>query len=134
MNLNLSDASGTEVHQLGGYIQTAVPLPFAVAPGHTIAVYRIDLESSRVIPLYSYITDDALIFYTDHFSTYAFVEDDKPASADPTLKSASTNIVAAPGAPSAPQTLDIKDFSFYFFILLMIMAVGSVWLYKKEFR
>ncbi|MBO6214446.1 MAG: Ig-like domain-containing protein [Lachnospiraceae bacterium] len=133
MNLNLSDSSGTEVHQLGGFIQTAVPLPFAVSPGHTIAVYRIDLESSRVIPLYSYITDDALVFYTDHFSTYAFVEDDNPAAADPTLKSASTNVVAAPGTPNAPKTLDINDPSFYFFILLMIMGVGTMWLYKKDF-
>ena len=72
MELNLNDRDGAEVHQLGGYIQIAVPLPFVVAPGNRIAVYRVDGQS--LTPCASYTTGDALVITTNHFSTYIFVE------------------------------------------------------------
>ena len=62
----------TELHQLANKVEVSITLPFEVSPNGKLLVYRVDGE--KLIPCASRIYDGKLIFETDHFSTFLFVE------------------------------------------------------------
>ncbi len=100
MEIDLKDSNGTDVHQLAGYVNIAVPKPFEPSAGNTIITYLI--LDGRAIRLNTIVTNDAVIFTTNHCSTYVFVE------------------VPANQAVSSPKTAEFPTAV----ILLAVAAVG----------
>ena len=70
--LNLNDADGVELHQLGGKVKVTLPLPFKLGKDRMVEVYRV--EGEKLIKCSSSVSGEYLTFETDHFSTYVFAE------------------------------------------------------------
>ncbi len=83
LELNLSDGAGTAIHQLGGYVEVAIPLSQVydrqLASGRTITVYRVEddgtLTKCETSVELSADGTRSIVFKTNHFSTYIFVEE-----------------------------------------------------------
>lgn len=111
---NLKDSGGNELHQLGGKIQVTVDAPFQVRTGYKTKVFRVD--GDNLVECESRISGGRLIFETDHFSTYVFVEEPE-------------TVVANKVAPTG-------DNSFVWLYVIVMMAGGAgVYLgWKRVFR
>ena len=77
MEINLTDASNTQIHQLNGYVQVSIPVPsnINVNSGKTITVYRLEDDGS-LTRCQTTVESGVITFTTNHFSTYVIVEED----------------------------------------------------------
>ena len=71
--IDLKNSAGAEIHQLNGKVQVKMAAPFKPSKNNTIKVYRVD--GDNLVACTSVLSGDVLTFETDHFSTYAFVEE-----------------------------------------------------------
>ena len=104
--INLKDADGTQLHQMGDYVVVTLPVPvgFTVSSTTTIAVYRLE-DDGTLTKCTSTVVDGKLSFSTDHFSTYVFVEEPVAAQVEPEQKpdpAEADTPSTAPTASSAP--------------------------------
>lgn len=81
MEINLTDASNVQIHELNGYVQVSIPVPsnIGVNSGKTIAVYRLE-DDGRLTRCQTTVENGVITFLTNHFSTYIVVEEDAIAS------------------------------------------------------
>ena len=104
--INLKDADGTQLHQMGDYVVVTLPVPvgFTVSSTTTIAVYRLE-DDGTLTKCTSTVVDGKLSFSTDHFSTYVFVEEPVAAQVEPEQKpdpAEADTPSTAPTASAAP--------------------------------
>ena len=104
--INLKDADGTQLHQMGDYVVVTLPVPegFTVSSTTTIAVYRLE-DDGTLTKCTSTVVDGKLSFSTDHFSTYVFVEETVAAQVEPEQKpdpAEADTPSTAPTASAAP--------------------------------
>ena len=143
--INLKDADGTQLHQIGDYVVVTLPVPegFTVSSTTTIAVYRLE-DDGTLTKCTSTVVDGKLSFSTDHFSTYVFVEEPVAAQVEPEQKpdpAEADTPSTAPTASAAPvQTAlaSVKtgdDTGMGWMIMLLIaglsVAVASAYGMKK---
>lgn len=74
MELNLFDDKNLAVHQLDGYVNVTVPLPDGVAETAKLAVYRLE-EDGSLTACETEVSDEALTFQTNHFSTFVVTKE-----------------------------------------------------------
>ena len=100
--INLKDADGTQLHQMGDYVVVTLPVPegFTVSSTTTIAVYRLE-DDGTLTKCTSTVVDGKLSFSTDHFSTYVFVEEPVAAQVEPEQKSDPAEADTPSTAPTA---------------------------------
>lgn len=100
--INLKDAEGTQLHQMGDYVVVTLPVPegFTVSSTTTIAVYRLE-DDGTLTKCTSTVVDGKLSFSTDHFSTYIFVEEPVAAQAEPEQKADPAEVDTPSTAPTA---------------------------------
>ncbi len=81
MEINLTDASNVQIHELNGYVQVSIPVlsNIGVNSGKTIAVYRLE-DDGRLTRCQTTVENGVITFLTNHFSTYIVVEEDAIAS------------------------------------------------------
>lgn len=84
MEINLTDASNTQVHQLNGYVQVSVPMPanITVKEGKAIVVYRLE-DDGTLTRCDTTVENGVITFTTNHFSTYIVAEEDVAAVTSP---------------------------------------------------
>lgn len=93
MEINLTDASNTQVHQLNGYVQVSVPMPanITVKEGKAIMVYRLE-DDGTLTRCDTTVENGVITFKTNHFSTYIVAEEDVTAVTSPKTEDASAGI------------------------------------------
>ena len=134
--INLKDAEGTQLHQMGDYVVVTLPVPegFTVSSTTTIAVYRLE-DDGTLTKCTSTVVDGKLSFSTDHFSTYVFVEEPVAAQVEPEQKADPAEAdtpSTAPTASAAPvQTAlaSVKtgdDTGMGWMIMLLIAGLSAV--------
>ena len=134
--INLKDAEGTQLHQMGDYVVVTLPVPegFTVSSTTTIAVYRLE-DDGTLTKCTSTVVDGKLSFSTDHFSTYVFVEEPVAAQVEPEQKTDPSEVdtpSVSPTASAAPvQTAlaSVKtgdDTSFGWMIMLVTAGIAMV--------
>ena len=143
--INLKDADGTQLHQIGDYVVVTLPVPegFTVSSTTTIAVYRLE-DDGTLTKCTSTVVDGKLSFSTDHFSTYVFVEEPVAAQVEPEQKADQAEVdtpSTAPTASAAPvqtalasvKTGDDTDMGWMIMLLLagLSVAVASAYGMKK---
>lgn len=74
-DITLVNSKGVLIEQLDKSIKVTLDIPFAVAAGNTINVFRAD--GDKLVQCTASISGNKLSFETDHFSTYVFVEQKK---------------------------------------------------------
>ena len=74
MELNLFDDKNLALHQLDGYVNVTVPLPDGVAETAKLVVYRLE-EDGSLTACETEISDGALTFQTNHFSTFVVMQE-----------------------------------------------------------
>lgn len=116
-DITAKDASGKDIHQLGGTAEVTLPLPksYTIQSGNTALVYYLPGDGTAV-PCSTTLHDEDpdnryLTFQTDHFSLYAVAEvakaPDAPTQPDvpadqPTTPGVS-DTSSTPVAPPAPK-------------------------------
>ena len=143
--INLKDADGTQLHQMGDYVVVTLPVPegFTVSSTTTIAVFRLE-DDGTLTKCTSTVVDGKLSFSTDHFSTYVFVEEPVAAQVEPEQKpdpAEADTPSTAPTASAAPvqtalasvKTGDDTDMGWMIMLLLagLSAAVASAYGMKK---
>lgn len=100
--INLKDAEGTQLHQMGDYVVVTLPVPegFTVSSTTTIAVYRLE-DDGTLTKCTSTVVDGKLSFSTNHFSTYVFVEEPVAAQVEPEQKADPAEVDTPSTAPTA---------------------------------
>ena len=100
--INLKDAEGTQLHQMGDYVVVTLPVPegFTVSSTTTIAVYRLE-DDGTLTKCTSTVVDGKLSFSTNHFSTYVFVEEPVAAQVEPEQKADPAEADTPSTAPTA---------------------------------
>ena len=100
MEINLTDAANTQVHQLNGYVQVTVPMPanITVKEGKAIVVYRLE-DDGTLTRCDTTVENGVITFKTNHFSTYIVAEEDVTAVTSPKTEdiSASMNLILCMG-------------------------------------
>ena len=93
MEINLTDATNTQVHQLNGYVQVSVPMPanITVKEGKAIVVYRLE-DDGTLTRCDTTVENDVITFKTNHFSTYIVAEEDVTAVTSPKTEDISAGI------------------------------------------
>lgn len=71
-DITLVNSKGVLIEQLDKSIKVTLDIPFAIATGNTINVFRV--EGDKLVQCTASISGNKLSFETDHFSTYVFVE------------------------------------------------------------
>ena len=143
--INLKDAEGTQLHQMGDYVVVTLPVPegFTVSSTTTIAVYRLE-DDGTLTKCTSTVVDGKLSFSTNHFSTYVFVEEPVAAQVEPEQKSDPAEAdtpSTAPTTSAAPvqtalasvKTGDDTDMGWMIMLLIagLSAAVASAYGMKK---
>ena len=85
-DITLVNEKGLFVEELSDYIKVSIEMPFDIADGNTLGVYRV--EGEKLIECETTISNGYLTFETNHFSTYVFVElpqavENQPGGANP---------------------------------------------------
>jgi len=86
-DINLQDAQGNALHDLGGSVAVRMDVPqdFEVAEDKTVVVYHMPMNGQPEICLTEYNDEDPddryVVFMTDHFSLYLFAEQDMKQAA-----------------------------------------------------
>lgn len=93
MEINLTDAANTQVHQLNGYVQVSVPMPanITVKEGKAIVVYRLE-DDGTLTRCDTTVENGVITFKTNHFSTYIVAEEDITAVTSPKTEDVSAGI------------------------------------------
>lgn len=93
MEINLTDAANTQVHQLNGYVQVTVPMPanITVKEGKAIVVYRLE-DDGTLTRCDTTVDNGVITFKTNHFSTYIVAEEDVTAVTSPKTEDVSAGI------------------------------------------
>ena len=93
MEINLTDATNTQVHQLNGYVQVSVPMPanITVKEGKAIVVYRLE-DDGTLTRCDTTVENGVITFKTNHFSTYIVAEEDITAVTSPKTEDVSASI------------------------------------------
>ena len=93
MEINLTDAANTQVHQLNGYVQVTVPMPanITVKEGKAIVVYRLE-DDGTLTRCDTTVENGVITFKTNHFSTYIVAEEDVIAVTSPKTEDVSAGI------------------------------------------
>lgn len=112
MEINLTDASNVQIHELNGYVQVSIPVPsnINVNSGKTIAVYRLEDDGS-LTRCQTTVENGVITFSTNHFSTYIVVEEDTIAS---------------------PKTGDDSYMNNLFFMIILVSSVGLAITVKRK--
>ena len=112
MEINLTDTSNTQIHQLNGYVQVTIPLPgnINVHSGKTISVYRLEDDGS-LTRCQTVVENGAVTFLTNHFSTYIIVEEN---------------------AVTAPKTGDNSYRNYVVCIMVLMLGLGLAVMAKKK--
>ena len=71
-DITLVNSKGVLIEQLDKSIKVTLDIPFAIATGNTINVFRV--EGDKLVQCTASVSGNKLSFETDHFSTYVFVE------------------------------------------------------------
>lgn len=74
MELKLFDDKNLALHQLDGYVSVTVPLPDGVAETAKLTVYRLE-EDGSLTACETEVSDGALTFQTNHFSTFVVTKE-----------------------------------------------------------
>ena len=74
-DMNLWDAAGAQMHQMGGYVNVTLPIPEGLTHGNgrVLTVYRLE-DNGRLTRCSTAVRDGMLTFATNHFSTFVIVE------------------------------------------------------------
>lgn len=111
MEINLTDASNTQVHQLNGYVQVSVPMPanITVKEGKAIVVYRLE-DDGTLTRCDTTVENGVITFKTNHFSTYIVAEEDVTAVTSPKTEdvSAGINLILCMGILLAGAAVAMK--------------------------
>lgn len=93
MEINLTDATNAQVHQLNGYVQVTVPMPanITVKEGKAIVVYRLE-DDGTLTRCDTTVENGVITFKTNHFSTYIVAEEDVTAVTSPKTEDVSAGI------------------------------------------
>ena len=93
MEINLTDVTNTQVHQLNGYVQVSVPMPanITVKEGKAIVVYRLE-DDGTLTRCDTTVENGVITFKTNHFSTYIVAEEDVTAVTSPKTEDISAGI------------------------------------------
>ena len=93
MEINLTDAANTQIHQLNGYVQVSVPMPanITVKEGKAIVVYRLE-DDGTLTRCDTTVENGVITFKTNHFSTYIVAEEDVIAVTSPKTEDVSAGI------------------------------------------
>ena len=93
MEINLTDAANTQIHQLNGYVQVSVPMPanITVKEGKAIVVYRLE-DDGTLTRCDTTVENGVITFKTNHFSTYIVAEEDVTAVTSPKTEDVSAGI------------------------------------------
>lgn len=112
MEINLTDASSVQIHELNGYVQVSIPVPsnINVNSGKTIAVYRLE-DNGSLTRCQTMIENGVITFLTNHFSTYIIVEEDAIAS---------------------PKTGDYSYMNYITFLMVFVASIGLMLIAKRE--
>lgn len=106
--LDLYNAENVAIHQLDGKIKVTMDIPFELAKGSNLKVFRVD--DDKLTECVSTVADGKVTFETDHFSTYILSEQTQE---------------------KAPDTGDNSNIGLYVVILLMGSAIMMVTFRKK---
>ena len=111
MEINLTDAANTQVHQLNGYVQVTVPMPanITVKEGKAIVVYRLE-DDGTLTRCDTTVENGVITFKTNHFSTYIVAEEDVTAVTSPKTEdvSAGINLIFCMGILLAGAAVAVK--------------------------
>jgi hypothetical protein len=120
--MNLTDQNGTAIHQLDGKVNVTLPIPEGLnaAAGNVLVVYRVN-DDGTITRCDTATANGFLTFATDHFSTYAIVEESASGAA-----SAGTQT-------TSPKTEDNGMTMAFMVIAVMSLASAAV-VSKKRFH
>jgi len=119
-DITLVNSKGVLIEQLDKSIKVTLDIPFAVAAGNTINVFRVD--GDKLVQCTASISENKLSFETDHFSTYVFVEQEKE------------EVVIPPAdGTSVPKTGDSTNVLPYLTLLLLGAGVFMVGNKRRHF-
>lgn len=119
-DITLVNSKGVLIEQLDKFIKVTLDIPFAVAAGNTINVFRVD--GDKLVQCTASISENKLSFETDHFSTYVFVEQEKEEVVIPPTDG--TNV---------PKTGDSTNVIPYMTLLLLGAGVFMVGNKRRNF-
>ena len=119
-DITLVNSKGVLIEQLDKSIKVTLDIPFAIATGNTINVFRV--EGDKLVQCTTSISENKLSFETDHFSTYVFVEQEKEEVVIPPTDG--TNV---------PKTGDSTNVLPYLTLLLLGAGVFMVGNKRRNF-
>lgn len=122
--LDLTDANGTEIHQLNGKVSVTMDIPFTMAENSTLKVYRVD--NGTLVNCPATVSNGKVTFETDHFSTYIFAEE-------------TVTVVAPQPTPeqppiTAPQTGDTSQITTFVLLMMAGVSLCGVAVFGKKSR
>ncbi|MGN0351705.1 MAG: FMN-binding protein [Roseburia sp.] len=111
--IDLSNSSGTEIHELAGYVSVtmAIPSGLVVGNGNTIVVYRLN-DDGTLTKCTTTVKDGKVTFLTNHFSTFIFSEE--------------------PLEETTVKTGDETGKQIYMICLLLLLGMGILYLGNKR--
>lgn len=111
--IDLSNLSGTEIHELAGYVSVtmAIPSGLVVGNGNTIVVYRLN-DDGTLTKCTTTVKDGKVTFLTNHFSTFIFSEE--------------------PLEETTVKTGDETEKQIYMICLLLLLGMGILYLGNKR--
>lgn len=119
-DITLVNSKSVLIEQLDKSIKVTLDIPFAIATGNTINVFRV--EGDKLVQCTTSISGNKLSFETDHFSTYVFVEQEKEEVVIPPTDG--TNV---------PKTGDSTNVIPYMTLLLLGAGVFMVGNKRRHF-
>jgi LPXTG-motif cell wall-anchored protein len=122
MEINLTDASKAQIHELSGYVQVSIPVPsnINVNSGKAIVVYRLEDDGS-LTRCQTTVENGVITFLTNHFSTYIVAEEDASANTD-----------NGQDAVTSPKTGDDSYMGFVLLLTVLLAGMGSVAIAKRK--
>jgi hypothetical protein len=118
--MDLTGRDNVAIHQLDGKVNVTLPIPAGLTPatGNILVVYRIG-DDGTMTKCDTAIADGFLTFATDHFSTFAIVEQKATA----TVKSS---------ASTSPKT-DESNVDMMLYVVAAIAIAGAAFVSKKRY-
>jgi len=108
--IDLFDASNTQLHQLNGKVYAKIRSPFPLIDGYKYVAYRVD--GDRLIACDVIVDGDYILIGTNHFSTFVVAE----VPADETPQNVTTLV-------SPPKTGD--NLGLFIALIALIIASGT---------
>ena len=111
LEINLTDASGAQIHELNGKVKVTIPVPenLTVGNGKTIVVYRLEADGTTLTSCETSVANGKITFTTDHFSTYI-----------------------AANVPASPKTGDTSNHMNVVYLIALMAGIGMVVFVKRK--